>query len=162
MTHTAWKTISIRKNPAGPAPQLRPLPAILLIDDHVETVRILRSLLESHGYKVWTASDGLQGFALACETEPDVIFTDIRMPGLNGFELISKLRESESTRHIPVVLHSGSVNEKEKQHGLDLGAAAFLSKPCSVAEIRQTIAGFMQAAQVQPQSLELRDLLLSA
>ncbi len=85
------------------------------------------------------------------------------MPGMNGFELIGKLqRKSESTRHIPVVLHSGSVNEKELQHGLALGAAAVLSKPCSVAEIRQTIARFMRAAQIQPQSLELRDLLLSA
>ncbi len=63
MTHTAWKTISIRKNTAGLAPQLHPLPVILLIDDHAETVRILQSLLESHGYKVWTASNGLEGFA---------------------------------------------------------------------------------------------------
>jgi CheY-like chemotaxis protein len=162
MTHTAWKAISIRKNSDSPAPQFHRLPVILLIDDHAETVRIMRSLLESHGYKVWTASNGLEGFALACETEPDVIFTDVKMPGMHGFELLGKLRESESTRLIPVILHSGSVNEKELQQGLALGAAAVLSKPCSVAEIRQTIARFMRAAQVQPQSLEFRDALLSA
>ncbi len=160
-TATAWKTFSIGKKSAVPAGPSRS-PSILLIEDDVDLSEVLRLLLESCGHRVWVAFNGTQGFDLARDAGPDLILTDIEMPGMHGFDLLRKLRQSEATRRIPVVLHSGSTDAREKQEGLDLGAAAFLSKPCSLAEMRQTIACFLQPVSAMSGHAQFRDLLLSA
>lgn len=81
---------------------------ILLIEDHADLRENISEILDLYGYKVATAADGLQGLATAVSFMPQIIVSDLNMPGLNGIELLEKLRERDSTKQIPVILTSAS------------------------------------------------------
>src|SRR5512140_1904092 len=77
---------------------------ILLIDDDALLVGALKSVLQSSGYEVATAGDGLQGLQAALQESPDLILLDVRMPVLDGFGMLAALRENACTRTIPCVV----------------------------------------------------------
>ncbi|HAB56308.1 MAG TPA: hypothetical protein DCE61_08115, partial [Cellvibrionales bacterium] len=99
---------------------------VLVIDDDPESRQLLLRHLEKENYIGLEASDAKQGIAIANEQQPDLILLDLMMPNIDGWTALSVLKESPSTRHIPVILQSML---DEKNLGLDLGAAEFLPKP---------------------------------
>lgn len=99
---------------------------VLVIDDDPESRQLLLRHLEKERYIGLEAEDAKQGIAIANEQQPDLILLDLMMPNIDGWTALSVLKESPSTRHIPVILQSML---DEKNLGLDLGAAEFLPKP---------------------------------
>ncbi len=101
---------------------------ILVVDDDVELVGLLRYALETAGYEVAAAFDGDQALALAAETAPDLVVLDVNLPGIDGFGVLERLRQGSD---IPVMMLTVRADEADEVHGLDLGADDYLRKPFS-------------------------------
>lgn len=111
-------------------------PVILVVEDDVEVNELLRVTLESEGYDVVTARSGEAAIRVARERLPDFISLDIRLPDLDGFEVIQLLKREPETADIPVAIVS-VVSDRE--HGLDLGAVAYLNKPLDAQKLLDVI-----------------------
>lgn len=108
--------------------------SILIIDDNADIRNFIREQLEE-SYTVYEAKDGKSGFEKASEVIPNLIITDVRMPGMDGFELSRKIKESTLTSHIPVIILTAKADEKDKLTGLETGADDYLIKPFSSQEL---------------------------
>ena len=100
---------------------------VLFIEDDPAIAAMYRLKLEADGYQVTVAADGEQGLKLA-EAVPDLIFLDIRLPKIDGFTLLQRLREQAPTRDIPVVILSNYGEEELIRRGLFLGATEYVIK----------------------------------
>jgi len=101
---------------------------ILVVDDSINTREIEKSILESYGYTVDLASDGMEGFEKALQFQYDLIVTDIEMPRLDGFSLTEKLRRETAYRHTPIIIVSSRDKEADKRRGIQVGADAYIVK----------------------------------
>ncbi len=101
---------------------------ILVVDDSESAREVQRSILESFGYSVALAEDGLEGYKAAQEKQFDLVISDIEMPRMNGFEFIKKLKMEDSYRHTPVIVVSSRNEELYKRKGMQAGANAFIVK----------------------------------
>jgi CheY-like chemotaxis protein len=111
-------------------------PAVLAIDDNEDSLRLLQRLLEGTRYPFVGASDPGQALELAASLSPQVIILDVMLPGMDGWELLGRLREHPATRDIPVIVSTILPHE---QLALTLGAAAFLRKPVLQASLRAAL-----------------------
>jgi len=102
---------------------------ILIADDSRFQVQMLASWLTPIGFEVIFAVDALQTWMMALRLNPDVILLDINMPGGTGIEVLKRLRMSNKTRHIPVIVVSADENPATEAKARSLGAAEFLHKP---------------------------------
>jgi len=112
---------------------------VLVVDDEIHIVHVVAIKLRNNGYEVMTAGDGAEAFKIACEEKPDIIVTDFQMPVMTGLELVEKLRGSEETREIPVIMltaRSFAIEDRQKE---DLQIAQCLSKPFSPKELLENI-----------------------
>ena len=109
---------------------LRP-DSVLVVDDHEDTRQMSLLVLQSQGFNAFAAAGGDAAFARACEDQPDVIVTDLAMPGGDGWELIAKLSSDPRTREIPVVMLTACATEAVRRRAEEQGLAAFFFKPCS-------------------------------
>jgi len=105
-----------------------PAVRVLLIEDDLDTLEMYRTRLEKDGYEVSVATDGEQGLSLATELNPDIVFLDIRLPKLDGLEVLQRLRDQKSTAAVPVVILSNYGEQELIDRGLKLGALEFLVK----------------------------------
>ena len=105
---------------------------ILVVDDETQITRVLKTALNSQGYEVKTASDGESALNLACDWIPDLIVTDLSMPGMTGIELCRLVRERSQA---PIIVLSVRGEEKTKIEALDAGADDYVTKPFSVNEL---------------------------
>jgi len=103
-------------------------PHILVVDDSLSTREIEKSILESYGYTVSIASDGLEGYHMALKTHYDLVLTDVEMPKMNGFELTNKLRKTKSYENIPIILLTSMDRLEDKKRGIASGANAYIVK----------------------------------
>jgi len=103
-----------------------PLKKILVVDDEAQITRVLRRGLESAGYQVRTADDGRSGLENFRSWLPDLVITDLSMPGLDGLELCSRVRQLSE---VPILVLSVREDETTKVKALDLGADDYVSKP---------------------------------
>jgi two-component system chemotaxis sensor kinase CheA len=115
---------SVADKPVGPT---RPL-SVLVVDDALMVRELQRSILERGGYAVRTASDGVEALAMLAEQPADLVVTDLEMPNLNGFMLISSIRAHPRLANIPVLIVSSRASEEDHQRGLDAGADAYIVK----------------------------------
>lgn len=106
---------------------------VLLIEDDDSIVSGLELNLSLEGYEVVSASDGETGFRVACERDPDLVVLDIMLPGMNGLEVLRRLRERNP--ETPVLILSARGEETDKVLGLQLGADDYISKPFSLNEL---------------------------
>lgn len=107
-------------------------PHILVIDDELQILRALKTILSQKGYRVTTASRGEEGLALAATSQPDVIILDLGLPDLDGFQVCARLRE---WIHIPIIVLSVREGELDKVAALDAGADDYLTKPFGIEEL---------------------------
>lgn len=123
-----------RDIPAQPASQKGAL-IVLIVDDHPDVRYYLRKQLETE-YEITEAADGAEGLEIARETIPDLVISDVMMPGMNGQELCKALKTSDKTSHIPVILLTARAGEQDKLAGLETGADDYLIKPFNSQELR--------------------------
>ncbi len=102
---------------------------ILVVDDLEPNVRLLRAKLEAEYFEVLTASSGYEAIEVARTDQPDLILLDIMMPGMDGFEACTRLKNDPKTRHIPVVMVTALDQQEDRVNGLRVGADDFLTKP---------------------------------
>ena len=120
-------------------------PKILIIDDEPSIVTLVSAYLKPEGYEVYTASDGLSGLKTARAFKPDLIVLDLMLPGLDGLELLSRLRrESE----VYVILLTARTEETDKIVGLSVGADDYVTKPFSPRELVARIKSALRRIQV--------------
>jgi twitching motility two-component system response regulator PilH len=104
---------------------------ILIVDDSPTEVHVIRKALEKHGYRTAAAGDGAEGVRLAKQMKPDLIFMDIVMPGVNGFQATRTLANDPETRRIPVIMVTSKSQETDRIWGMRQGAVDYLVKPIS-------------------------------
>lgn len=104
-------------------------PFILVVDDNRITTKLLRRYLEANGYEAKEAYDGIDCLEKVEEKFPDAIVLDVMMPRLDGYETVTKLKEQEHTRHIPVVIVTALNDVANQIKSIEAGADDFLSKP---------------------------------
>jgi DNA-binding response OmpR family regulator len=110
-------------------------PAILVVEDDVDILRLITYNLETSGFEVATAQDGYEGLALARRRVPDLIILDLMLPGLDGFEVCKELKRNEATRRIPLLMLTARGEEVDRIVGLELGADDYVVKPFSPREL---------------------------
>lgn len=112
------------------------LPArVLVVDDNPEIVTVMRELLSSRGYDVVTVTSAEAALQEIERRIPDLIISDVIMPGKSGFELCRELKENLATRLVPVVLVTGLTNREDRVEGIECGADEFLHKPIFAEEL---------------------------
>jgi diguanylate cyclase (GGDEF)-like protein len=111
---------------------------ILIIDDAKENIVVLSRLLKSHGNIIF-AQNGEEGLLSAMQSIPDLILLDISMPGLDGFEVLMRLKQSPSTADLPVIFITGIPDSDTEEKGLTLGAVDYITKPFSSAVVKARV-----------------------
>src|SRR5260370_41630756 len=102
---------------------------ILIVDDQRSNVEMMAGVLKARGYAVYTALDGQQALEQVREIHPDLVVSDILMPGLDGYDLCRRLRAAQETAVLPGVLVTSLDGQAERIKGLDAGGVGFRSKP---------------------------------
>jgi DNA-binding response OmpR family regulator len=105
-------------------------PRVLVVEDDPETRRFYTAAFANGGFRVEQAHNGFQALEKALASPPDLILTDIAVPGLDGIELCRRLRTSDATRSIPVLAITGYGDRRYPDRALDAGANCVLIKPC--------------------------------
>ena len=114
-------------------------PKVLIADDNTTVRRILTQFLNVGDRRVLEAADGDAALVLAREHLPDLIILDVRMPGRDGHQVCSELRQQEATRHIPVLMLSGVGALSEEYLGTSNGADDYLSKPFNFHDLESRV-----------------------
>jgi putative two-component system response regulator len=117
------------------ASALRHIPRVLVVDDNPDTMSLMQELLETQGYSVTTVGDAVQAEAEIRRELPDLILSDVVMPGKSGYELCRELKADPATRLIPFVLITGLADREDKLRGIEAGADDFLNKPIFSEEL---------------------------
>jgi twitching motility two-component system response regulator PilH len=117
---------------------------IMIVDDSPTEVHVLKTALEKHGFDTVSASDGSECISLAREVRPDLIFMDVVMPGINGYQATRTLANDPKTKTIPIIMVTSKGQETDKIWGLRQGAVDYMVKPVSpdqlVAKAQATLA----------------------
>src|SRR5690606_28804444 len=108
---------------------------ILIVDDSPTEVHVMQKALERHGYRTASASDGAEAIRKAKEMKPDLIFMDVVMPGVNGFQATRKLASDPDTKSIPVIMVTSKDQETDRIWGMRQGAIDYLVKPVSMDKL---------------------------
>lgn len=104
------------------------LHTILIVDDDAEIIDYIRQIFKEN-FRIYTATDGLEGFKCCKEYLPDIVISDVNMGGLNGIELCKAIKEDSALSHIPVILLTADPSAEIKLKGIEVGAYDFISKP---------------------------------
>jgi DNA-binding response OmpR family regulator len=105
---------------------------VLVVDDDVKTVELVKLYLSRDGYRVLTAYDGTEALRLAREGHPDLIVLDLMLPGIDGLEICRTLRGESD---VPIIMLTAKTTDQDKLIGLDLGADDYVTKPFSPREL---------------------------
>ena len=127
---------------------------VLLVDDSPTIVALLRKLLRQNGYETLEAGDAETGIELARGEQPDLIFLDIVLPGMNGFAALRALRRDPLTKAIPIIMISGNVAATEQFYVQRIGADDFMKKPFSRAEVFSRIEILLDVASIPRRAAE--------
>jgi CheY-like chemotaxis protein len=120
-----------------------PIPAskmsIMVVDDNPDLVEIIRMMLETSGFIVTCAYSGKDLFAGLEEQKPDLIILDIMMPQMDGLEVLTRLKEDQSTATIPVILLTAKVDYKDVLEGYQMGTNYYITKPFTKDQLLEGI-----------------------
>jgi len=129
------------KPPARRIEQFKP--RILVVDDSISIRKYVSGVLERGGYEAITANDGVDAWEKLQDRDCRLVISDLEMPRMHGYELIAEIKKHPNTRQIPVVFLTARAGEKHRRMGKELGAAAFLNKPFSEADLLKLVEGLV-------------------
>ncbi len=121
-------------------------PLLLVVDDEVGVLRLMKLELSAQGFRVVTASDGDEALRIAEEQRPDAVVLDIMMPGLSGLEVMRRLRERSN---VPIILVTAKDKDSDKVRGLELGADDYVVKPFNPDELGARIRAVLRRMLAQ-------------
>lgn len=120
---------------------------ILVIEDDVHILELIKSNLESNEYLVDVATDGKKGLDLAIQNEPDLIILDIMLPELDGLSVLNAIRQKPEIQRTPIILLSAISSEIDKIVGLEVGADDYMTKPFSISELIARIKAHLRRSE---------------
>ncbi len=120
-----------------------PASTVLVVEDDPTILQLLEVNFEMEGYIVLRAEDGEQGLAVARESRPDVIVSDVMMPKMSGLELAQALKTSADTKGIPVILLSAKAQGADVRMGLEAGADDYVTKPFEPLDLIDRVNGLL-------------------
>ena len=123
---------------------------ILVIDDEKPTLSMFKLFLTAYGYDVYTAEDGEKGLALFDEISPEIVFTDIKMPGIDGLEVLRRIRKTGIASEVIIITGHGDMEKAVE--ALDLNASDFINKPVERQALNSALARAEKRKQM-PQDL---------
>lgn len=126
-------------------------PTILVVDDEPLNVKLLAASLGAAGYRILKAYSGFEALEMMKTHTPDLILLDIMMPGMDGYEVIARLKQSNETKDIPIVLITALEGAEEKAKGLAAGADEFLNKPVNTTELETRVLSLLRMKKYQEQ-----------
>ena len=124
---------------------------ILIVEDHLEMQRYLRTIFQNK-FHILTASNGNQGFDIGTEFVPDLIISDVMMPGMDGFELCGRFKADIRTSHIPVILLTALSETDKHINGLQTGADAYLTKPFEDSLLKAQVRNLLKSRKALQES----------
>ena len=120
---------------------------ILVVDDDPPIVRLLRVNLEMEGYEVAVASNGKEALEAVKAHPPDLVLLDVILPGMDGLEVVTRLRRDPATARLPVVLLSARAQDADIRHGKGAGADEYVTKPFDPRDLLATVEGVLRASR---------------
>lgn len=108
---------------------------VLIVDDDIQTLRLVGLMLEKQGYRILAANSGVQAINMARSEQPDAIILDVMMPDFDGYEISRRLRNNSDTIHIPILMFTARTQVADKVTGYEAGADDYLTKPIHPAEL---------------------------
>lgn len=143
-------------------------PLIIIVEDHVEMRNHLCELL-SDNYSILEASNGKEALKICTDTIPDLVISDIKMPGMDGFELMESLKSAENTSHIPVILLTAKAGDEDRLRGVRIGADAYITKPFNqklllataknlIESRKRLIEKFKKSLSLEPSDISITSL----
>jgi pilus assembly protein CpaE len=129
---------------------------ILIIDDDVDTLRLVGLMLQRQGYEISAASNGAQGLAKALEERPDLILLDVMMPDMDGYEVARRLRKNPVTLTVPILMFTAKTQLDDKVTGFEVGADDYLTKPTHPTELQAHVKALLaRSAQKEKEPNEI-------
>lgn len=125
---------------------------ILIVDDDIESLKLIGLMLQRHGFTVVAANSGIQALSKIKAEMPDLVILDVMMPDMNGYEVCKRIRSSNDTRHIPILMFTAKTLIDDKVAGFEAGADDYLTKPTHPAELTARIKSML--ARNTPQGVK--------
>jgi len=126
---------------------------VLVVDDDVKTVELVKLYLNRDGYRVLVAYDGSEALRLARETRPDLIVLDLMLPGIDGLEVCGTLRDESD---VPIIMLTARTTDEDKLTGLGIGADDYVSKPFSPRELAARVRAVLRRLPGERGPAEIR------
>lgn len=122
---------------------------ILIVDDDIDSLKLIGLMLQRHGYEVAAANTGTQALAKASAEHPDLIILDVMMPDMDGYEVCRRLRSDTSTDEIPIIMFTAKTLVDDKVAGFEAGADDYLTKPTHPAELASRVKAILARSASQ-------------
>ena len=129
---------------------------ILIVDDEPFNVDVLEQELEEQGYETCAANNGERALEILAEEKPDLVLLDWMMPGMDGIEVLQRMRATQEWQRIPVIMLTARTTTEDKVKGLDAGADDYVTKPIDEAELSARIRAMLRIARLEKENLSLR------
>jgi DNA-binding response OmpR family regulator len=117
---------------------------ILVVDDEPDVASLLTLMLKSQGYAVINAADGQEALEKARGENPDLILLDVMLPKMDGYKVARMLKFDENFSHIPIIMLTAKIQERDKATGLEMGANDYMTKPFDTAVLLAKVKGILE------------------
>ena len=120
---------------------------VLVVDDNSLNLKLSEAVLSCEGYEVRTSTSAEQALAALADFSPDVVLTDVELPGMGGLELVRRLKADPSTRHVVVLAVSGHVLPEHREAAVAAGCDGYVTQPIDTEGLPRTIAAHITRAR---------------
>ena len=127
---------------------------ILIVDDERHNRQLLEVMLAQEGFQLRLASGGEEALAMVAAEQPDLILLDVMMPGMDGYQVATRIKGDPATQHILIIMLTALDDRNSRKHGLSTGAEGYLAKPVDRAELT---AGVRALLRLSPQGYRRDD-----
>jgi CheY-like chemotaxis protein len=122
-------------------------PRVLIVDDERKNRQLIEVVLGEEHYEISTANSGEEALAAILTSPPDILLLDVMMPGMDGYQVATRVKGDPATARIPIIMLSALTDANSMNHGRSAGAEAFLAKPVNGAELRQQVQKLLGEAR---------------
>ncbi len=138
-------------SPVTGSKQITHMPRVLIVDDDLQNVKLMKAKLQNRGYELLEAYSGEDALKKVETSPPDLILLDIMMPGIDGYEVVKRLRKEPKNKDVPIIMVTALDGMEDKIRGFEAGADEFLTKPVNSVELLARIKSMLRMRQFQEQ-----------